>query len=133
MTWKSRPKRSTASMPGAPSNYDAWACTASSRTRSPTSSTGTRSQSSSTVGALGSAGALLVVLGTLCSRNAWLAAGAMFVVGFVVLYAGVLGGYFAAGGTSAILAFVLPVTIPAPFSAVPARLEGWALAAGVGI
>jgi uncharacterized membrane protein YccC len=82
--------------------------------------------------ALGGVGAILVVLGTLCSRNAWLAAGAMLVVGFLVLYSGVFGGYFAAGGTSAILAFVLPVTIPAPLSSIPARLEGWALAAGVG-
>jgi uncharacterized membrane protein YccC len=79
---------------------------------------------------LGLVGAVLVVLGTLCSRNAWLAAGAMLVVGFLVLYAGGLGGYFAAGGTAAILAFVLPVTIAAPLSSIPARLEGWGLAAG---
>jgi len=43
--------------------------------------------------ALGGVGAILVVLGTLCSRNAWLAAGAMLVVGFLVLYSGVFGGY----------------------------------------
>ena len=83
--------------------------------------------------ALGLVGATFVVLGTLCSRNAWLAAGAMLVVGFVVLYLGVLGGYFAAAGTAAILAFVLPVTIPAPLSSIPARLEGWGLAAGAAI
>ena len=83
--------------------------------------------------ALGLVGATFVVLGTLCSRNAWLAAGAMLVVGFVVLYLGVLGGYFAAAGTAAILAFVLPVTLPAPLSSIPARLEGWGLAAGAAI
>jgi uncharacterized membrane protein YccC len=75
-------------------------------------------------------GAVFVVVGTLCSRNAWLAAAAMLVVGFLILYAGLLGGYFAAGGTAAILAFVLPVTLAAPASAIPARLEGWGLAAG---
>jgi hypothetical protein len=80
--------------------------------------------------ALGLVGAVFVVIGTLCSRNAWLAAGAMLVVGFLVLYAGLLGGYFAAGGTGAILAFVLPVTLAAPLSSIPARLEGWGLAAG---
>jgi uncharacterized membrane protein YccC len=80
--------------------------------------------------ALGLVGAVLVVLGTLCSRNAWLAAAAMLIVGFLILYAGLLGGYFAAGGTAAILAFVLPVTIAAPLSSIPARLEGWGLAAG---
>jgi uncharacterized membrane protein YccC len=80
--------------------------------------------------ALGLVGAVLVVLGTLCSRNAWLAAAAMLIVGFLILYAGLLGGYFAAAGTAAILAFVLPVTIAAPLSSIPARLEGWGLAAG---
>ena len=78
-------------------------------------------------------GAANIVVGTLCSRNAWLAAGAMAVVGFVILFSGVINGYFAAGATSAILTFVLPVTIAAPVSALPSRLEGWALAAGAGI
>ncbi len=78
-------------------------------------------------------GAVYITIGTLCSREAWLAAAAMAVVGFLTLYAGVLGGYFAAGATGAILTFVLPVTIPAPSSAIPDRLEGWALAAGAGI
>jgi hypothetical protein len=80
---------------------------------------------------LAGAGALLIVLGTLCSRNAWLAAGAMAVVGFGILFSGVINGYFAAAETAAMLTFVLPVTIPAPNSAIPSRLEGWGLAAGV--
>jgi uncharacterized membrane protein YccC len=83
--------------------------------------------------ALGFVGTANIVVGTLCSRNAWLAAAAMAVVGFVILFAGVINGYFAAAGTAAILTFVLPVTIAAPMSTVPARLEGWALAAGAGI
>jgi uncharacterized membrane protein YccC len=78
-------------------------------------------------------GAVFITLGTLCSRNPWLAAGAMAVVGFVTLFSGVLGGYFAAAATGAILTFVLPVTIPVPNSAIPDRLEGWGLAAGAGI
>ena len=83
--------------------------------------------------ALAGVGAVNVVLGTLCSRNAWLAAGAMALVGFAILFSGVINGYFAAGGTAAMLTFVLPVTIPAPLSVVPDRLEGWALAAAAGI
>jgi uncharacterized membrane protein YccC len=79
---------------------------------------------------LACAGAVLVTLGTLCSRNPWLAAGAMAVVGFCVLFSGVINGYFAAAATGAILAFVLPVTIPAPNTAIPDRLEGWGLACG---
>jgi len=82
---------------------------------------------------LGCVGATFITLGTLCSRNAWLAAGAMAVVGFCTLFSGVFGGYFAAASTGALLTFVLPVTIPAPDAAIPDRLEGWGLAAGAGI
>jgi uncharacterized membrane protein YccC len=78
-------------------------------------------------------GASFITLGTLCSRNPWLAAGAMAAVGFATLYSGSINGYFAAGTTGALLTFVLPVTISAPNSAIPDRLEGWALAAGAGI
>lgn len=78
-------------------------------------------------------GAVYITLGTLCSRNAWTAAGAMAGVGFVTLFAGALGGYVAAGTTGAMLTFVLPVTIAAPNSAIPDRLEGWGLATGAGI
>src|SRR3954452_10826491 len=45
---------------------------------------------------LGCVGAASVTLGTLCSRDPWLAAGAMAVVGFATLFAGVLNGYVAA-------------------------------------
>src|SRR5207244_5727961 len=74
-----------------------------------------------------------ITLGTLCSRNEWLGAGAMALVGFGTLFSGVISGYFAAATTGAILTFVLPVTIPAPNSAIPDRLEGWGLAAGAAI
>src|ERR1700688_1079941 len=78
-------------------------------------------------------GAAYITIGTICSRNAWLGAGAMAAVGFLTLFSGVLGGYFAAASTGVMLTFVLPVTIPAPNSAIPDRLEGWGLATGVGI
>jgi uncharacterized membrane protein YccC len=79
---------------------------------------------------LGCVGAAFITVGTICSRSAWLAAAAMAVVGFATLFSGVLGGYFAAASTGAILTFVLPVTIPAPNSAIPDRLEGWGIAVG---
>jgi uncharacterized membrane protein YccC len=82
---------------------------------------------------LAAAGAAFISLATLCSRNPWLAAGSMAVVAFGVLFSGVINGYFAAGATGALLTYVLPVTMAASPSAIPARLEGWALAAGVGI
>jgi uncharacterized membrane protein YccC len=83
--------------------------------------------------ALAGAGAANIVLGTLCSQNVWLAPAAMAVVGFAILFSGAINGYFAAAATSALLTFVLPVTLEAPPSAIPARLEGWALAAAAGI
>src|SRR5256885_14932721 len=79
------------------------------------------------------AGAALIILGTLCSRTPWLAVVAMAVVGFLILLSGVISGYFAAARIAALLTFILPVSIPVPPSAIPARLEGWALAASVGI
>jgi uncharacterized membrane protein YccC len=82
---------------------------------------------------LASVGAAFITLGTLCSRNAWLAAAAMVAIGFAILFSGVLGGYFAAATTGALLTFVLPATIPAPNSAIPDRLEGWGLACAAGI
>jgi uncharacterized membrane protein YccC len=83
--------------------------------------------------ALGCVGASFITLGTLCSRNAWIGAGAMAVVGFVTIFSGVISGYFAAASTGALLTFVLPVTIPAPNAAIPDRLAGWGLAVGAAI
>ena len=82
---------------------------------------------------LGAVGALFITLGTLCSRTPWIGAVVMAAVGFATLFSGVLGGYFAAGATGAILTFVLPVTIPAANSVIPQRLEGWGIAVGAGI
>jgi uncharacterized membrane protein YccC len=82
---------------------------------------------------LGCVGALNITFGTLCSRTPWIGAVVMAVVGFVTLFAGVLGGYVAAAAPAAILTFVLPVTIPAQNSVVPDRLEGWGIAVGAGI
>ena len=82
---------------------------------------------------LGFVGTVLITVGTLCSRSPLLGACVMAVVGFAALFAGAINGYFAAGSTAAILTFVLPVTIPAPNSAIVDRLEGWGLACGAAI
>jgi uncharacterized membrane protein YccC len=82
--------------------------------------------------AFAAVGVVFITLGTLCSRDAWLAAGATGVVGFVTLFSGAFNGYMAAASTGAILLFVLPANIPAPNSVIPDRLLGFALAAGVG-
>jgi len=75
------------------------------------------------------AGAVLITLGTLCSHSTALSASAMFVVGFGILFAGVLNGYIAAAQPAAILAFVLPLMVPASAAEIPDRLAGWAIAA----
>jgi uncharacterized membrane protein YccC len=80
---------------------------------------------------LAAVGALFVTVGTLCSRTPWLAAIAMALVGFVVLFSGAFSGYLAAGTAAASLLFILPVSIAAPNSAIGDRLLGWMLATTV--
>ncbi|HEX9066221.1 MAG TPA: hypothetical protein VF843_14025, partial [Streptosporangiaceae bacterium] len=73
-------------------------------------------------------GGVLVCLGTLASQATWLAAIAMAVVGFAVLFAGVVSSVLASASTALLLAFILPVTVTAPVSSLPARLAGWGIA-----
>ena len=79
------------------------------------------------------AGALLIVVGSLCSNDAALAIAGMAVAAFVVLFAGVLSPTAALGSTYLLLAFVLPVNVPVPPGEIPARLAGWGLAAAVAV
>jgi uncharacterized membrane protein YccC len=83
--------------------------------------------------ALAVTGAVFVTVGTLASRSAWLAAVAMALVAFGVLFAGVVSSVLAAATTSLLLAFILPVSLPAPASAIPDRLVGWGMAAGAAL
>jgi uncharacterized membrane protein YccC len=78
--------------------------------------------------ALSVVGGVFVCVGTLASRSAWLAAVAMAVVGFGVLFAGVVSSVLAGATTSLLLAFILPVSLRAPASSIPDRLAGWGLA-----
>ena len=57
----------------------------------------------------------------------------MAVVGFGVLFAGVLSAAAAAATRALLLTFILPVTIPATLTDVPARLGGWSIAAVLAI
>jgi uncharacterized membrane protein YccC len=72
----------------------------------------------------------LVCLGTLVSQTIWLAAVATALVGFAVIFAGVVSSVLAGASTSLLLAFILPVTLPGPVSSIPDRLAGWGMAAG---
>jgi uncharacterized membrane protein YccC len=83
--------------------------------------------------ALAVTGGVLVCLATLASQTAWLAAVAMTVVGFGVIFAGVVSSVLAGATTALLLAFILPVSLAAPASAVPDRLAGWGMAGGAAL
>ena len=57
----------------------------------------------------------------------------MFVVGFLVLFAGVVSSVLAAASTSILLSFILPVALPGGPAAIPDRLLGWLLAGAVSL
>jgi uncharacterized membrane protein YccC len=78
--------------------------------------------------ALAVVGAAFICVGTLASRSAWLAAVAMGLVAFGVLFSGVVSSVLASAGPALLLAFILPVTQKAPASAIPDRLAGWGMA-----
>lgn len=74
-------------------------------------------------------GFVLITLGTLVSPHPWPAVAAMFVLGVVVTFSGVLSETVAAGQRATLLTFVLPAcTPPGP---VGERLLGWAIALAV--
>jgi uncharacterized membrane protein YccC len=73
--------------------------------------------------------ALLVSVGTLVARVTWLAVVCTVVVGFLVLFSGVVSSVLASSATPLLLAFILPVTSPVPLGQLPPRLAGVGLAA----
>lgn len=75
----------------------------------------------------------LIAVGTLCSTRSVLAVAGMAVVGFAVLFAGVLSPQAALGGMYLLIAFVLPVSVPVPPGQILPRLGGWALAAALAV
>jgi uncharacterized membrane protein YccC len=83
--------------------------------------------------ALAGLGLPLIALGTVCSRSALAAACAIAVVGFVILFSGLVNRYFAAGAFAALLCFILSLNVPASVSAIPERFAGWALASALAI
>ena len=78
-------------------------------------------------------GAVFICAGTAASASPWLAAVSMAVVGFGVLFSGVVSSTLATASTAMLLAFILPVSLQAPVSAIPQRLAGWGLAAVAGL
>ena len=85
---------------------------------------GNRAARATAYAGLAVVGCVLITLGTLVSRIAWLAVAAMFAVGVLVLFAGVFSAALAAGSRAALLTFVLPVATPAPTDVIPS--DCWA-------
>ena len=76
-------------------------------------------------------GSVVLIIGTLVSGNAFLAAAVTIPVAFAIFFAGVAGPNAAGGITAALLAYVLPVASSAGAATIPARLAGWWLASVV--
>jgi uncharacterized membrane protein YccC len=83
--------------------------------------------------ALALACAVLICAGTLASRNPWLAAAAMALVAFAVLFAGVVSSVLAGASTTLLLAFILPVSLAGSASTIPDRLAGWGMASAAAL
>ena len=78
------------------------------------------------------AGSLAVIIGTLASGSAWLAALVTLPVAFAVYYGGSAGPNAASGVTACLFAYVLPIASAGSASELPSRLEGWLLASAAG-
>ncbi|HXW45283.1 MAG TPA: hypothetical protein VEL03_10885, partial [Streptosporangiaceae bacterium] len=77
------------------------------------------------------AGSVVLIIGTLASGSAALAAVVTVPVAFGTYFAGVLGPNAAAGVTATLLAYVLPVASAGGAATIPSRLGGWWLASAV--
>jgi uncharacterized membrane protein YccC len=77
------------------------------------------------------AGSVALILGTLASGAAWVAALVTIPVTFAIYFAGAAGPNAAAAVTATLLAFVLPVASAGGASEIPSRLAGWWLASVV--
>jgi uncharacterized membrane protein YccC len=73
-------------------------------------------------------GTLTISLGTLCSHTTWLAVVVMLLIGFGILFSGVIDGYFAAASLVLILTFVIAAMVQADPGEIPDRLAGWGTA-----
>ncbi len=83
--------------------------------------------------ALAVTGCAFVCLGTLASQSVWISAVAMTLIGFAVIFSGVVSSVLAGASTSLLLAFILPVTLAGPASSVPDRVAGWGMASGAAL
>ncbi len=77
-------------------------------------------------------GSAVLVIGTLVSNTAWLAALVTIPVTFAIFFAGVASPNAQAGVLGALLVYILPACSPAAASTIGSRLAGWWLASAAG-
>ena len=77
-------------------------------------------------------GSAVLIIGTLVSGTAWLAALVTIPVTFAIFFAGVAGPNAQAGVLGALLAYILPACSPAAVGTIGPRLAGWWLASVAG-
>ncbi len=77
-------------------------------------------------------GSAVLIIGTLVSNTAWLAALVTIPVTFAIFFAGVASPNAQAGVLGALLVYILPACSPAAASTIGPRLEGWWLASAAG-
>lgn len=83
---------------------------------------GTRLSSYLTLFLVGSA---FITVGTVVSQHKVLAVIAMAIVGFAVLFVGIVSPQAVTASTAALLMFVLPVAVAEPVESIGPRLVGW--------
>lgn len=93
---------------------------------------GTRKDKLMAHSGLAVAGSVLLIIGTVASAAAWIAALVTIPVAFAVFFAGVIGPNAASGVTAALLAYVLPVASAGGAATIPDRLAGWWMASAAG-
>jgi hypothetical protein len=77
-------------------------------------------------------GSLALIIGTMVSGTAWIAAVVTLPVTFTIFFAGIIGPNPASGTIAAMFAYVLPVVTVGGAADLPSRLEGWWLASAAG-
>ena len=77
-------------------------------------------------------GSLALIIGTMVSGTAWIAAVVTLPVTFAIFFAGIIGPNPASGTIAAMFAYVLPVVSVGGAADIPSRLEGWWLASAAG-
>lgn len=77
--------------------------------------------------------AVLIVPATVFSQHVWTATLSMAIVGFAIVFLGVVSSVLVASTTALLLAWILPVTTAGSVGQIPERLAGWGIGSGLSL